>query len=153
MARLRQRAFVAVGTLAFIAGVTGAVTRGSGEASAATAGHPLRVQAQDAVPPEVTPARIAHGDSIFRGKAGGGTCFTCHQPNAKGIPGLAPDLTDKTWLHGDGSYAFIVQIIQKGVPKPKQAAAPMIPRGGTSLSDEQIRAVAAYVYSLRTARK
>lgn len=94
------------------------------------------------------PAVIARGDSIFRGRTGGGTCFTCHQMNAKGLPGLAPDLTDNKWLHGDGSYAFIVTTIAKGVPKPKQAAAPMLPRGGTNLNDEQIRAVAAYVYSL-----
>jgi mono/diheme cytochrome c family protein len=73
---------------------------------------------------------------------------TCHQANAKGIPGLAPDLTDKTWLHGDGSLASIVATIEKGVPKPKQAAAPMLPKGGVNLTSELISAVAAYVYSL-----
>ncbi|MGQ0639811.1 MAG: c-type cytochrome [Gemmatimonadaceae bacterium] len=98
---------------------------------------------------DVTPAMIALGDSIFRGKAAGGTCITCHQANAKGIPGLAPDLTDKTWLHGDGSLAAIMATVEKGVPKPKQAAAPMLPKGGANLTSEQIRAVAAYVYSLR----
>lgn len=66
----------------------------------------------------VTPALIALGDSIFRGKAAGGTCLTCHQANAKGLPGLAPDLTDKTWLHGDGSLTAIIATIEKGVPKP-----------------------------------
>jgi mono/diheme cytochrome c family protein len=96
----------------------------------------------------VTPAMIARGDSIFRGKIAGGTCITCHQANAKGIPGLAPDLTDQTWLHSDGSLAAIVTTIEKGVPKPKQAAAPMLPKGGGNLTPEQIRAVAAYVYSL-----
>jgi mono/diheme cytochrome c family protein len=108
------------------------------------------VQSQD---PPITPQQIARGDSIFRGKAAGGTCFTCHQLNAKGLSGLAPDLTDAKWLHGDGSYDFIVATIQKGVPKPKQASAPMLPRGGTSLNDGDIRAVAAYVYSLRNAKK
>jgi len=68
--------------------------------------------------------------------------------NARGLPGLAPNLTDKTWLHGDGSYDFIVALVQKGVPKPKQASAPMLPKGGTNLTDEQVRAVAAYVYSI-----
>ena len=97
---------------------------------------------------QVTAAQIALGDSIFRGKAAGGTCLTCHQVNAKGLPGLAPDLTDKTWLHGDGSLAAIITTIEKGVPKPKQAAAPMLPKGGVNLTNEQVRAVAAYVYSL-----
>ncbi|MGH7696097.1 MAG: c-type cytochrome [Gemmatimonadaceae bacterium] len=104
--------------------------------------------AQEAVPP----AMIARGDSIFHGKLAGGTCITCHQANAKGIPGLAPDLTDKTWLHSDGSLAAIVATIEKGVPKPKQAAAPMLPKGGTNLSPDQIQAVAAYVHSLSAKR-
>lgn len=95
---------------------------------------------------------VALGDSIFHGKVAGGTCITCHQANAKGIPGLAPDLTDKTWLHGDGSLAAIIATIEKGVPKPKQAAAPMLPKGGVNLTSEQIRAVAAYVQSLSAKR-
>jgi mono/diheme cytochrome c family protein len=103
--------------------------------------------------PPFTPQQLARGDSIFRGKLAGGTCFTCHQLNARGLPGLAPDLTDNKWLHGDGSYEFIVATIQKGVPKPKQANAPMLPRGGTGMNEEQIRAVAAYVYSLRNTKK
>jgi mono/diheme cytochrome c family protein len=104
---------------------------------------PKQLAAQD-----VTPPMIARGDSIFHGKVAGATCMTCHQANAKGIPGLAPDLTDKTWLHGDGSLAAIVATIEKGVPKPKQAAAPMLPKGGVNLTSEQISAVAAYVYRL-----
>jgi mono/diheme cytochrome c family protein len=108
---------------------------------------------QSAQEPVFTPQQLARGDSIFRGKVAGGLCFTCHQLNAKGLPGLAPDLTDAKWLHGDGSYEFIVANIIKGVPKPKQASAPMLPRGGANLSDADVRAVAAYVYSLRNAKK
>jgi mono/diheme cytochrome c family protein len=119
-------------------------------ATTMTLGAATQVPSQD---PPITSQQIARGDSIFRGKAAGGTCFTCHQLNAKGLPGLAPDLTDANWIHGDGSYDFIVATIQKGVPKPKQANAPMLPRGGTSLNDGDIRAVAAYVYSLRNAKK
>ncbi|MEA3246990.1 MAG: c-type cytochrome [Gemmatimonadota bacterium] len=103
--------------------------------------------------PQFTPGQLALGDSIFRGKAAGGLCFTCHQPNAKGLPGIAPDLTDDKWLHGDGSYEFIVATVTKGVPKPKQAVAPMLPKGGAGLSEAQVRAVAAYVYSLRNAKR
>jgi mono/diheme cytochrome c family protein len=71
-----------------------------------------------------------------------------HLVTAKGLPGLAPDLTDKTWLHGDGSLASIIATIEKGVPKPKVAAVPMLPKGGVNLTSEQIHAVAAYVYSI-----
>ncbi len=94
-------------------------------------------------------ATLALGEKIFQGKAAGGLCFSCHGPAAKGTKGLAPNLTDATWLHGDGSYNFIVSTIESGVPKPKEAAAPMPPKGGAMLTTEQVRAVAAYVYSLR----
>ena len=96
----------------------------------------------------ITRAMIAKGDSIFHGKLAGGLCFTCHGPDAKGIAGLGPNLADDKWLHGDGSYAFLIGLIEKGVPKPKQAATPMLPKGGTNLNAEQVRAIAAYVYSL-----
>lgn len=98
------------------------------------------------------PAVVALGDSIFHGQVAGAICFTCHGPAAKGTPGLAPDLTDAKWLHGDGSYAFIVKTVTAGVPKPKEAIAPMLPMGGAKLSPNQINAVAAYVYSLRNAK-
>ncbi|MFN8574807.1 MAG: c-type cytochrome [Gemmatimonadaceae bacterium] len=97
----------------------------------------------------ITPAMLALGEKIFQGRAAGGLCFSCHGSAGKGTKGLAPNLTDATWLHGDGSYNFIVSTIQTGVPKPKEAAAPMPPKGGAVLTDEQVRAVAAYVYSLR----
>jgi mono/diheme cytochrome c family protein len=96
----------------------------------------------------ITPAMVARGDSVFHGKAGGGTCAVCHGADAKGTPGLAPALIKSKWLHGDGSYAFIVSLVQKGVPNPKEAPAPMPPMGGANLSPEQVRAVAAYVYGL-----
>ena len=35
-----------------------------------------------------------------------------------------------------------------GVPKPKEHPAPMPPKGGAPLTDDQVKAVAAYVYSL-----
>lgn len=96
----------------------------------------------------VDAAQVSRGDSVFHGRAGGGTCFSCHQQNAKGLPGLAPDLTDGTWIHGDGSLQFIRQTVHMGVAKPKQAAAPMPPMGGAKLSMADIHAVAAYVWSL-----
>ena len=46
------------------------------------------------------------------------------------------------------SYDFMVRIITEGVPKPKQHPAPMPPKGGAALTDDQVKAVAAYEYSL-----
>lgn len=103
---------------------------------------------QDTSAKSITPAMVAHGDSIFHGQTAGGTCSVCHGANAKGMPGLAPDLTSGTWLNSDGSFRALIQTIEQGVPKPKQAAAPMPPAGGAPLKPADIRAVAAYVYSL-----
>ena len=94
-----------------------------------------------------SPQQVALGDSIFHGQVAGGTCTACHGQDAKGTA-VAPNLTDSEWLNGDGSYDFIVQTITTGVPKPKQHPAPMPPKGGAMLTDEQVKAAAAYVYSL-----
>lgn len=123
-----------------MAGSTSAPGTAAGTTSAAGA-------AQGGGESSITPAMIALGDSIFHGQAAGGTCFTCHGQNAKGTT-LAPDLTDKTWIDGDGTYNYIVQRVTTGVPQPKQHPAPMPPMGGASLSQSQIRSVASYVYSL-----
>jgi mono/diheme cytochrome c family protein len=95
----------------------------------------------------MSPQLIALGDSIFHGQVAGGTCTACHGQDAKGTA-VAPDLTDNQWINGDGSYQFIVTTVTNGVPKPKQHPAPMPPKGGAPLNDEQVKAVAAYVYSL-----
>lgn len=94
------------------------------------------------------PKLIALGDSIFHGQAGGGTCYACHGQDGKGSA-VGANLTDGEWLNSDGSYDAIVKTIQTGVPKPTRAPAPMPPMGGASLTPDQVKAVAAYVYSLR----
>ena len=100
-----------------------------------------------------TPAMIALGDSIFHGKVGAALCYVCHGPAGKGVSGLGPNLTDKEWLNGDGSLAFIVKTVTEGVAKPKKAPAPMPPKGGGQLNEAQINAVAAYVHSLGQPKK
>ena len=65
----------------------------------------------DTIPPEV----IARGDRIFHGRLAGAVCVSCHGQDAKGTPGVAPNLTDDRWLHGDGTMAFLQRIIASGV--------------------------------------
>jgi mono/diheme cytochrome c family protein len=98
------------------------------------------------------PALIAKGDSVYHGKLGGAICHVCHGQNAKGMPGMGPDLTDGKWLHSDGSLAAIEATIKTGVPKPKASSVVMPPGGGVPLDSVRVRAVAAYVWSLN-ARK
>jgi cytochrome c oxidase cbb3-type subunit III len=95
-------------------------------------------------PAGVTPEAIAQGDSIFH-KAG--NCYACHGANAQGVVG--PNLTDAEWIHGDGSYDMIVATVTKGIPKEEsKSGVPMPPKGGSTITDEQVKQVAAYVWSL-----
>ncbi len=91
---------------------------------------------------------IAQGDSIFHAAS----CRRCHGPDAKGAQN-GPNLTGPTWLHVNGSYDDFVRIITSGVPtdsiKDKSHQFAMRGRGGNPpFTDDQIKAVAAYVYSL-----
>ncbi len=94
-----------------------------------------------------SPQQVALGDSIFHGQVAGGTCTACHGQDATGTA-VAPNLTDAQWINGDGSFGFIVKTVTTGVPKPKEHPAPMPPMGGAQLTDDQVKAVAAYVFSL-----
>jgi cytochrome c5 len=96
----------------------------------------------------ITPQLIARGDTIFHASS----CTDCHGQRAKGSP-HGPDLTSGHFVQTDGSYEQIVKIITTGVPVDSIVdptfPEPMPPRGGaTPLSDDQIRALAAYVYRL-----
>jgi mono/diheme cytochrome c family protein len=104
----------------------------------------LQGQTPPALPQGVTQAMVDQGRTIF---AGPGNCFACHGPNGAGTP-IAPKLDDATWLNIDGSYPAIVDLVTKGVPTPKQSMVPMAPKGGTTINDEQVKAVAAYVWRL-----
>jgi len=95
-------------------------------------------------PAAVTPAAIAQGDSIFHST---GNCYACHGANAQGAVG--PNLTDAEWIHSDGSYDAIVKQITTGVPKEEsKSGIAMPPKGGSTITDDEVKAVAAYVYSL-----
>ena len=105
---------------------------------------PAVAQEEAAAPAGVTPAAIAKGDSIYHKD---GLCYACHGTNAEGAVG--PNLTDAEWLHGDGSFDMIVATVTSGVPAEKaRKGIAMPPKGGSSITDDQVKAVAAYVYSL-----
>ena len=107
-------------------------------------GDRLGGQQPDSLPAGVTPAAIAQGKKLFSGE---GLCFSCHGPEAKGLVG--PDLTDGTWLLGKGTFDEIVARIMEGATAGKsKSGVVMPPKGGARLKDEQVRAVAAYVWSL-----
>lgn len=122
---------------------------GDGAPPAEEAQEPAAAPAAEAavdmnLPEGVTAAMVAEGQEIYMGA---GICFTCHMQGGVGGP-LAPNLTDDEWLNIDGSYESIVQNIMTGVPEPKEYPGLMLPKGGSPITDEQVRAVGAYVWTL-----
>jgi glucose/arabinose dehydrogenase/mono/diheme cytochrome c family protein len=100
-----------------------------------------------AAPEGATSAMVALGDRVYHGQEGGATCVGCHGSDAAGTP-LGPTLKAHTWLWSDGGYAGIQQSVREGVPNPKEFRSPMPALGGAQLTDEQVKAVAAYVWGL-----
>ncbi len=84
------------------------------------------------------------GAALFAGR---GNCANCHGRAGAGTP-MGPDLTDREWLHIDGSVDSIAALVKRGVPVPREASLAMPPRGGAGLSDDEVDAVARYVHSL-----
>ena len=117
-------------------------------ASPAPQGGPA-ARAMNGLPAGVTTRTITLGDSLFHASS----CTRCHGADAKGAQN-GPNLTTATHMHVNGTYDDFVRIITSGVPRDsiqdKSHRFGMQPRGGTQnpLNDDQIRAVAAYVFSL-----
>ncbi|MCE2917409.1 MAG: cytochrome-c oxidase, cbb3-type subunit III [Rubrivivax sp.] len=84
----------------------------------------------------------AHNEiAAQKGKPMFAVCSACHGADGKGNPVLgAPNLTDKTWLHGWGEAA-IVNIVTNGVNNH-------MPAQGRLLTPDQVRVLAAYVRGL-----
>ena len=119
---------------------------GSGDANADLATREaLSATLNDGTAPDgVTLKSITEGRVLFNARA---TCSACHGADGVGSQ-LAPNLADDVWLSSDGSYADIMNVIDAGVLEPKEYPGLMLPRGGMSLSDEEVSALAAYVWSL-----
>lgn len=135
-----MRAFVSVVALAVLVACRG----GSAGGAPSPSGN-----AANARPAGVTDQMIALGDSLFNN----GGCIRCH--GAKGIGAQnGPALNDAVWVQlQTGAYAEIVQLVTTGVPaaaiKDPTRRNPMGARGGRmNLNDDQVRAVAAYVWSI-----
>jgi mono/diheme cytochrome c family protein len=88
----------------------------------------------------------------------GGACFTCHQPNGQGVPGVYPPLASSEWA--DGSPDRVIRIVLFGLQGPVHvrdadfgaaAGAPVMPAFGPTgtfgWSDEKIADVLTYVRS------
>ncbi len=124
---------------------------GAASASASSSGSnvPTAKGAKATLPSNVTSKVIAVGDSIYNN----GSCYRCH--GKAGIGSVnGPKLVARVWQHGTGSFDDIVATISRGVPiaeiKDPSHKLAMRARGGMQplLTDDQVNAVAAYVYTI-----
>lgn len=81
------------------------------------------------------PIRIHRGKPLF-----GMACSACHGAEGKGMVGLAPNLTDKTWLYGS-SEGTIIETITNGRVN-------QMPAFGDFLGEAKVHLLTAYVYGL-----
>ncbi len=126
--------------------MVGRVAGGTLVALVALAGTGRAQQKADSLPPGVTPQMVKDGETIFQGA---GLCMACHGQDAKGIPNLGANLTDAQWLHSKGSYDDIVKQILAGVTADKSTTGTVMPpKGGSNITDAQVKAAAAYVWKL-----
>lgn len=96
-------------------------------------------------PAEVTDSAIAWGKALFEGSA---NCSRCHGPGARGTE-YGPDLADAIWWHGPGSYEWLVREVEHGIPENLTVTGePMPARGRAPMHEADVRAVAAYVWSI-----
>ncbi|MFC7051229.1 PQQ-dependent sugar dehydrogenase [Hansschlegelia quercus] len=98
-------------------------------------------------PSGATPEKVALGGRIFRGEEAGGTCAGCHGGDAGGGP-IGPSLTSGAWEWSDGSLEGLKKTIVTGVSEPKQHPGAMPPMGGADLSEDQVDALATYVWAI-----
>jgi mono/diheme cytochrome c family protein len=126
------------------AGGDSATRAPSVDTAAATAMSPMDPATTAAAGPAfVTRVDSAAGDTLFRAVA----CQSCHGARGEGVTGLGPSLADGDWLHGNGSAAFIEQVIVTGVAEPKTTLRGM-PAFASRLAPAQAARVASYVVSL-----
>ena len=117
-------------------------------ADRADSAPPSHITVSTAEQPEgsFTDAMVQEGQQIF---VGAGICATCHGPGGTGV--IGPDLTDAEWLIGDGEYDQLVAQISEGVSAAEATnplGAIMPPKGGSAITETQVRSVAAYVWML-----
>ena len=103
--------------------------------------------AQVAPPPGSSADEVALGQRIFLGNAKGGTCSGCHGSNGRGSS-AGGSLVGPQYLWSDGSVVGLAATIKRGVSRPKKSSGGMPALGGADLNERDVRAVAAYVWTL-----
>jgi mono/diheme cytochrome c family protein len=104
------------------------------------------------LPTGFTADQVALGRRIFQGEIRDGTCSGCHGSDGRGSS-AGPSLTGPKWIWADGSVPSLARVIADGVPEPGPTGGIMPPRGGVDLTEAEVQAVAAYVWTLRHSKQ
>ena len=100
-----------------------------------------RIKAAGVMTPEALVALSKDKVTLDQGKqVFAATCLACHRADGGGVVG--PNLTDDFWIHG-ASPDKVLKTITAGVPDKG------MPAWGPQLGADRVRAVTAYVISLR----
>ena len=145
---MEMRSHLGLIALLAMAGTAPVAAQSSADTSASTQAKQTTAQGGTApgAPAEAgaPSALIARGDAVFHGP---GNCYACHGSKGEGLVG--PNLTDSEWIHSKGTLEDIEAQINHGVPKEEsKSGIAMPPKGGSTISDEDVKACAAYVHSL-----
>jgi mono/diheme cytochrome c family protein len=126
---------------------------------ACAASEPEEELSEDLVPsvegiPDSVIAALPPGTSIEtlrEGRDGFAPCLVCHGAEGEGTQ-LGPPFRSGAWVHSDGTIDGIANVIRAGVPRPRDYPVPMPEMGGGDFDDEELRALATYVYALSVGR-
>ena len=90
----------------------------------------------DSTAPTITKALVAWGKRVYFGAP---SCVTCHGAGGKGTK-YAPNLADKEWLTGDGSYQMILEFVTHGIEEQDSKTGEGMPMRGwaNSAGDDEI---------------
>jgi mono/diheme cytochrome c family protein len=98
------------------------------------------------LPQGITAEQGAEGRTLYQA-----ACVMCHGEQGEGTQ-LGPALASGEWARGGGAFEEIVAVVTEGASATDEYGVPMPPRGNGRMSDEEIRAVSAYAYSLSRGR-
>ncbi|HET9955188.1 MAG TPA: cbb3-type cytochrome c oxidase N-terminal domain-containing protein, partial [Polyangiaceae bacterium] len=85
---------------------------------------------------KLTGPAVEAGKGIFQAR-----CVQCHAAEGQGL--IGPNLTDNSWIHGQGTLMDIYKTVSEGV------LAKGMPAWGLQLRPDELRQVVAFVGSIR----
>ena len=113
------------------------------------------VRAQEAgrppFPQPVVDSLAERGRAIYQSFSA--HCAVCHGEEGGGTED-GPDLTDRSWIRGTGTYEEILSMVRHGVSRRDAESGRPMPVGGWEPVDESAAAaVAVYVWTLSRSRR